>query len=87
MSDTAIKGISTYQMHVQSLSTRANELSKSGDASSLSLASALRQQMSSVQGQLSAVKASNENAQIYSYNAKAEANMSGTVGSKFDMTV
>ncbi|MCR4902947.1 MAG: hypothetical protein K6A23_08815 [Butyrivibrio sp.] len=54
-----IQGISGYQMQVQSYSSKINELNKNGDASSMAIASALRQKISSVQGQLTAVQSSN----------------------------
>lgn len=70
-------------MQVQSLSSRANELSKGNDNNSLSMASALRQQVSSVQSKLFEIQTSNKNAQLNSYNSNAEIKIN-TIGSNFD---
>ena len=84
MTAVGIQGISSYQMQVQSLSSRVNELSKEGDNNSLSMASALKQQMNGIQSKLFGIQASNKYAQLNSYNSNAEIE-TNTTGNNFDV--
>ena len=86
MSTIGIQGISSYQLQVQTLSSRVNELSKESDNNSLSMASALRQQMNGIQSKLFEIQASNKYAQLNSYNSNAEIEAT-TTGNNFDVTV
>ena len=83
MTTVGIQGTSSYQMQIQSLNSRVNELSKESDNNSLSMASALRQEMHGIQSKLFEIQASNKNAQLSSYNANAEI-QNNTIGSNFD---
>lgn len=83
METARIQGISAYQMQVQALSSKVNEYTKSGDNNSLSMASALRQQMNAIQGTLSKIQTSNNNAAMSTYNSKAKLEVNG-VGQNFD---
>ena len=84
MTAVGIQGISSYQMQVQSLSSRVNELSKEGDNNSSSMASALKQQMNGIQSKLFEIHASNKYAQLNSYNSNAEIE-TNTTGNNFDV--
>ncbi len=56
----SIQNLSVYQMQIQSCSSKVNDLSGSSNSSSFAMASALKQQISSLQGKLNAAKSSNE---------------------------
>ena len=84
MTTIGLQGISSYQMQYQSLSSRVNELTKNSDNYSLSIASALRQQMHGIQSKMFEVETSNKNAWIKNYNSKAEIE-ADSVGNNFDI--
>ena len=72
MSALNIQGISSYQMRLQSYSSKINELSKNDDNSSTSMASSLKQQYASVQSNLAAAISSN-NSVVMKKNEDKEA--------------
>ena len=71
-----IQGISTYQMQLQSLSTKVNELSRTSKASSQAVAAALEQQVSTLYSRINTIKSSNtaymlkQSAYAYDKNAQ-----------------
>lgn len=71
MSALNIQGISSYQMRLQSYSSKINELSKNHDSSSISMASSLRQQYAYMQSNLAAAVSSN-NSVIMKQNEEKE---------------
>ncbi|PWT28292.1 hypothetical protein [Butyrivibrio fibrisolvens] len=70
MSALNIQGTSSYQMQLQSYSSKINELRKKDDSSSISLASSLKQQYTSVQSNLASVVSSNNAYVINKINEK-----------------
>ncbi|SFP82539.1 hypothetical protein SAMN04487928_10939 [Butyrivibrio proteoclasticus] len=75
---SSIQGISTYQMRLQSLSTKVNELSRVNNLSSQAAAAALEQQVSTLYSRINAIKSSNtaymlkQSAYAYDKNAQLQ---------------
>lgn len=68
MTTTGLQGITGYQLQIQSMSSKITELSKTGDTSSMSIASALKQQMSDIKSQLYTARQSNDRIMFQSYD-------------------
>ncbi|MBO6239298.1 MAG: hypothetical protein J6O61_00280 [Butyrivibrio sp.] len=56
---SGIQGLSTYQMQLQSISTKVNALTKSNTTSSQAAAAALRQQISTLYSKINTIQSSN----------------------------
>lgn len=73
---SSIQGISTYQMQLQSLSTKVNELSRANSLSSQAAAAALEQQVSTLYSRINAIKSSNTDYMLkqsaYAYDKNAQ---------------
>lgn len=68
MTTTGLQGITGYQLQIQSMSSKITELTKAGDTSSMSIASALKQQMSGIKSQLYTARQSNDRIMFQSYD-------------------
>lgn len=102
MSISGFYTTSSYKMSLQSVNSQISELSKSGSTSDVSLRSALKQQASALQGQISYIENSNNEYlkqnfsgssfnkspyKSYAYNKDGDQLSASSVGSTFDQTI
>ncbi|MCR5100560.1 MAG: hypothetical protein K6B41_04295 [Butyrivibrio sp.] len=96
MSSLKIQGLSGYQMQLQSLINKTQALTSKGDNASMAFASALRQQASNIQAEISTTKSSNDNSYVknnlekkffqnYTYNKNLQKEQ--VEASTFDITI